>query len=171
MKHGGRRMTDWGPFNRLFAAHAAALVLYARQWLDRALAEDVVQETFIRLLQQRRLPDNPKAWLYRAVRNGAISQFRSQQRRYQREQESANEELWFEPESGHWLDGAAAKTALEALPAAQREVIMLRIWGQMTLKEVAAVTGSTTSTVFDQYRAGLTTLRKAMGVSCPNPDE
>jgi RNA polymerase sigma-70 factor (ECF subfamily) len=163
-------MTDWGPCNRLFAAHAARLVLYARQWLDRSVAEDVVQEAFIRLLEQRKHLENPKAWLYRTVRNGAISQLRSHRRRLEREHNSAADELWFEPHGNHWLDGASARAALEALPHAQREVIVLRIWGQMTLKEVAAVSGSTTSTVFDQYRAGLVALRKSMGVSCNRND-
>jgi DNA-directed RNA polymerase specialized sigma24 family protein len=48
---------------------------------------------------------------------------------------------------------------------------VLRIWGQMTLKEVAAITGASISTVFDQYRAGITALRERMGESCQNKNE
>ena len=159
-------MMDYRRFAQLFDAHAARLVLYARQWLDRAAAEDVVQESYLRLLSQRTPPQNVKAWLYRAVRNEAISQQRSSNRRKQREQKSAETEIWFETDQGTWIDGALAKAALEALPDTQREVILLRIWGQMTLKEIATITGSSTSSVFDQYRAGLKALREAMGVEC-----
>jgi RNA polymerase sigma factor (sigma-70 family) len=164
-------MMDYPRFAQLFAAHAARLVLYARQWLDRSAAEDVVQEVYLRLLAQRTTPDNLKAWLYRAVRNEAISQQRAVSRRRQREQKSAAAEAWFEPDQTHWLDGAAARAALEALPDVQREVILLRIWGQMTLKEVAQITGSSTSSVFDQYRAGLKALREVLGVTCEENNE
>jgi RNA polymerase sigma factor (sigma-70 family) len=158
-------MIDAERLSALFDAHAAQLVLYARQWLDRVAGEDVVQEIFIRLLCQISEPVNVKAWLFTAVRNEAISQARSSSRRRRREQ-SRGRETWFEP-SHEALDAVAASGALRSLPAAQREVIVLRIWGQMTLKETAAVVGSSTSTVFDQYRAGIKALRERMGVACP----
>jgi RNA polymerase sigma factor (sigma-70 family) len=130
----------------------------------------VVQEAYVRLMDQRKLPVNPRAWLYCAVRNGAISQFRAKGRRRRREQFAAPSELWFEPDAGHWIDGAAARSAMLDLPKSQREIIALRLWGQLTLKEIAQVTGSSTSGVFDQYRAGLNALRKAMGVTCKTED-
>ena len=65
-----------------FQAHAGSLVLYAQQWLDRAAAEDVVQGAFVRLMAQGRLPDTVEAYLYRAVRNAAISRLRARKRRH-----------------------------------------------------------------------------------------
>ena len=56
---------------RLFDRHAAVLELYARQFCD--CPEDVVQETLIELAGQPRSPDDPAAWLFRVVRNKAIS--------------------------------------------------------------------------------------------------
>ena len=66
-------MIDPDRFSALFDAHAATLVLYARQFLvDRAAAEDVVHDAFVNLLGLRGAgPSDPKAWLYRAVRNAA----------------------------------------------------------------------------------------------------
>jgi DNA-directed RNA polymerase specialized sigma24 family protein len=55
---------------RLMDAHAAPLVLYARQWCD--VPEDVVQEAFLKLSCQVRPPLDAIAWLYRVVRNGAL---------------------------------------------------------------------------------------------------
>ena len=56
---------------RLWDQHSAALVLYARQWCDAP--EDVVQEAFLLLVRQNAAPDNPGGWLYRVVRNRAIT--------------------------------------------------------------------------------------------------
>ena len=65
-------MATIGPelLGRLFDEHAAALVLYARQWSDAP--EDVVQEAFVQLARQRIVPDRVVPWLFRVVRNGAI---------------------------------------------------------------------------------------------------
>jgi DNA-directed RNA polymerase specialized sigma24 family protein len=52
-------------FARLIDAHAAPLVLYARQWCGAP--EDVVQEAFVKLVRQRRAPEDAVAWLYRVV--------------------------------------------------------------------------------------------------------
>src|SRR5262245_50080177 len=88
---------------------AAALVLYARQWLDGAGADDAVQEALVALLAQRQPPRNPTAWMYRAVRNAAIDAARSSHRRRRREQSvAAARREWFVPEADALLD---AKTA------------------------------------------------------------
>jgi RNA polymerase sigma factor (sigma-70 family) len=165
-------MIDAAQLSEWFEAHCAPLTLYARQWLDRTAAEDVVQEVYVRLLQQHAKPANVKAWLFKAVRNEAISQSRSTLRRRKREQNApAAREKWFESSASDLIDGAMARLAMETLPPTQREVIVLRIWGQMTLKEAAAVMGCSISTVFDQYRAGLQALRKRMGAPCKTSEE
>src|SRR5688572_32936160 len=69
---------------RLLDEHGGALALYAAQWTENA--DDCVQEALIELARQPRLPATPVAWLYRVVRNRAISEFRSARRRERREQ-------------------------------------------------------------------------------------
>ena len=149
----------------LFDAHAAALALYARQWLDRAAAEDVVQEAYVRLMLQTSEPDNAKAWLFRTARNEAISQTRSRLRRSRREQ-SEMRPPWFEPSNGASIDAAQAKAAMQTLPVLQREVIVLRIWAGMTLKDIATMVELPVSSVFDQYRQGIAKIREQMGEIC-----
>ena len=68
---------------RFFDEHASALVLYARQWSERP--EDIVQDAFVALARQRRLPERVVPWLYRVVRNAAIAAARSDRRRRRRE--------------------------------------------------------------------------------------
>lgn len=47
---------------RLVDRHGAALRALAAQWSDSP--EDLVQEAFCRLVQQRQPPDQPGAWLF-----------------------------------------------------------------------------------------------------------
>ena len=153
----------------LFTAHAPALLLYARQWVDAGTAEDAVQRVFVRMLAGNRLPAEARAWLFRCVRNEAISAARSTRRRGRREMVfSAAAPPWFiaRPEDG--IDARAAQEALAALPPAQREIITLRIWSGLTLAETASITGLATSTVHEQYRAALKALRLRLESSCPN---
>src|SRR5688500_2445704 len=115
-------MMDPARLAEAFEAHGAALALYARQWLDPAAAEDVVQEVFVRLMNQPREPANLAAWLFRCVRNGAIAFARSGARRRRREALAATPSAaWFEPRGDDRIDAAAAQAALAGLPPAQRE--------------------------------------------------
>ena len=73
-------MGTTGPENagESFERYAAPLALYARQWLDTASAQDVVQDALIKLINQKSEPENVKSWLYQVTRNATISQLRKQ---------------------------------------------------------------------------------------------
>src|SRR5262245_47864729 len=108
-------MMEPADLGRLVDEHAAGLALYARQWC--AAPEDVVQESLLKLATQQPPPDNPVAWLYRVVRNLALSAARAQQRRRRHEAEVAGRLApWFLPNEGLGLDIAAATQALQSLP-------------------------------------------------------
>jgi len=149
----------------LIAAHAAALVLFARQWCDSP--EDVVQEAFCKLVTTGRPPDDPAAWLFRVVRNAAIDAGRSARRRAKREQAAARPVRWFAEPEIDGLDAGAAVAALESLPPEQREAIVARLWGGLTLEQVAAAAGCSVSTAHRRYEAGIAALRERLGVTCP----
>lgn len=154
-----------------YDAHAASLNLFARQWLDADAAADVVQAAFVSLAAQARQPASLKAWLFAAVRNGAVSQLRS--RKVRREHEpavSAARPEWFEANLDDRLDGMAAQQAMLSLPAAQRELVVLRIWGGLTLAEAAQVVDQPLSTVFWRYKAALEEIRKRMVKPCQKKD-
>src|SRR5690348_7286455 len=113
--------------SRLLDEHGAALVLYAQQWCNSP--EDVVQDAFIQLMRQHPVPNNVCGWLYRVVRNSAISVSRSTTRRVRHETSAANErEPWFKSSVEDRIDASAAVAALESLPIDEREVVVLRIW-------------------------------------------
>jgi RNA polymerase sigma-70 factor (ECF subfamily) len=146
--------------------HAAALVLYARQWC--AAPEDVVQEAFCKLAAQRRLPDNPASWLYKVVRNAALSMARADRRR-QRHEATAAAKLssWFMPAEENALDADIAAAALQTLPIEEREVIVAHLWGGLTFEQIAELTETSASTAHRRYLAGLAALRERLGVPCP----
>ena len=151
---------------RLIDAHAAPLVLYARQWC--AEPEDVVQEAFVKLVRQSRPPQDAVAWLYRVVRNGALDAAKRERRRQRRESEAARPVRWFVEPEVDGLDAETAVAAVQRLPADQREVIVARHWGGLSFEQIALVAGCSASTAFRRYTAGVETLRRQLGVSCPN---
>ncbi len=147
-------------------AYAGALVLYARQWC--ASPEDVVQEVFVRLLAQRWQPDNVQGWLYRAVRNTAISAGRSERRRQQYETASAaSRPAWFVPNEGAGLDAGAVAAALEELPAEEREPLVAHLWGGLTFEQIGELAGVSSSTAHRRYLQALERLRERLHVPCP----
>ena len=153
----------------LFNQHAPALLLYARQWIGAAAADDAVQRVFVRLLGARKLPADPRTWLFRCVRNEAISTWRSDQRRAQRERSIAEDASpFFMASVDDAIDATTAQQAMAQLPQSQREIITLRIWSGLTLAQIADVTGLPTSSVHHQLNLALSTMRQRLESSCKN---
>ena len=144
--------------SRLLDENVRGLVLYARQW-DATNAEDLVQEAFLRLLTESPLPDSPRAWLFRVVRNLAIDHVRREQ--YRRQHASIGS--WFEPdtqEQGHQHD---LTEALEQLPPDIREIIISKVWGNLNFREIAELTNRPISSVHYDYQQGIKQLRAFLG--------
>ncbi len=164
-------MTDISPelVSRLLRQHGPALVLYAQQRCDTA--EDVVQEAFLKLVQQPQAPDRPLAWLYRVVRNAALNAARAASRRGRNEAQAAHRgEPWFESDVQQSLDGRAAVAALKSLPVEEREVVVARVWGGLAFEELADLVGVSTSTAYRRYLSGLEQLRRQLERSGTNSD-
>jgi RNA polymerase sigma-70 factor (ECF subfamily) len=160
--------SDIERMTQMVTQSAAALVLYARQWLDGASADDAVQEALMALLAQRQPPRNPTAWMYRAVRNTAIDEFRATERRRRREQCVARGRCeWFVADADALLDAQAAEQSLRRLSAELREVVVLRIWGDLGFAEIAEIMNLGVSTVHDRYKAALGQLRSVLEQPCP----
>jgi RNA polymerase sigma-70 factor (ECF subfamily) len=154
---------------RLVSGRAAGLALFARQWLDVQSAEDAVQEALVALLSERAPPDNPVAWMYRAVRNAAIDAARGNLRRQRREQAAALARgTWFESQTQALLDARIAEDSLRQLPAEYREVVVMRIWGELGFAEIAEVMQLSVSTVHGRYTSAIKQLRFVLEKSCKN---
>jgi RNA polymerase sigma-70 factor (ECF subfamily) len=152
---------------RLFDALGASLVVYARQLAPSGVAEDLVQEAFIRLAGQRDAPGNPRAWLVVAIRNGAVDALRAR-RRLEGRGRQLREERLFVSSSPDPLAVEEAQQALAALPLEEREVITLRLWNDVTFEEIAALMGMPLSTVYSRYKSGLEQIRARWEAPCRN---
>jgi RNA polymerase sigma-70 factor (ECF subfamily) len=151
----------------LLSTHGAALRLYARQWCEGA-ADDVVQEAFVQLARQATVPQEPAAWLFRVVRNGAISAQRSAARRRRHETTAAADRSdWFESRPESRVDATSAVAALNELYEEQREVVVAHLWGGLTFEQIAELVGTSSSTAHRRYEQGLKTLRERLEKRCP----
>ena len=154
---------------RLLDEHGGALALYAAQWTENA--DDCVQEALIELARQPRTPANPVGWLYRVVRNRAISEFRSSRRREQREQLAQRlrprEGVHRESEVPAELDAVQIAAAIASLPDELREVVVARTWSGLNFEQIAELAGCSTSTAHRRYEAGLAALRERLAETCP----
>ncbi len=161
------RGVDPDILERLLTEHGAALELFAAQWTD--VPEDCVQEGFLELARQETGPERVVAWLYRVVRNRAISAARAAMRRKRHETAAATfGPSMFAPARHELIDDRALTQALQSVGDEQREVIVARIWGGLTFEQIGEVVGISTSSAHRRYEAGLKILRERLGLSWLN---
>jgi RNA polymerase sigma factor (sigma-70 family) len=145
---------------RWYREYGPELLLFARQLSTDQGAEDVVQEAFVQLIRQPQLPENVRAWLYRVVRNTAGTMFRRLRHRSLKQRVARHpENTWFDPRPEDMMDAQYAQDLLGALPRQQREIVVMRIWGQMTLKEISDLVQKPVSSIHRLYEMALETLR------------
>ena len=153
---------DWRGW---LARHGAALVLFARQWASsHADAEDAVQEGFVRFWRCRKRADDATAYLYACVRGVAIEMSRSSLRRGRREHAGARDERspLFACPVEQDERRVAIESALAELPAPQREVVVMKIWGGLTFPQIAAALDVPSDTAASRYRYAVAKLREQL---------
>lgn len=149
-----------------FGAYGPKLLLCARQWApSQADAEDIVQEAFVRYWRhQRHLPGDPMALLVTSVRRAALDLVRRDQRRQVREDRAhepgAGELPWFRASAEDDERRVAIEEALRRLPQEQREVLVLKIWGELTFQHIATELDIPANTAASRYRYALAALRQ-----------
>jgi RNA polymerase sigma-70 factor (ECF subfamily) len=154
-------------------AHGPRLLLCARQWTrSLADAEDVLQEAFVRYWRhQRHLPGDPGALLVTSIRRAAIDLARREDRRAARE-ERADGTVEESDEFFQRLPGEGderrreIEAALRRLPEEQREVLVLKIWQELTFEQIARELDIPPNTAASRYRYALIALRKQLEPLC-----
>ena len=155
---------------RLYTEHRQGLYSLALTITRSAdAAEDAVHEAFVRLCRSgQQTSGDPVAYVFAAVRNAAIDQLR-QRGRADRQSNSifavappADEvarpdELAAEAERDRLI-----RTALESLPDATRQVIVMKLYAGLTFEQIAAACNEPLPTIASRYRRGLDKLRTSM---------
>jgi len=158
----GQRVSHW--CRPVYEEKAAELLLYGRALgLSHAEAEDVLQETFIALLEIEEKPAKPEHYCVRAFRNRALNYKRALWRRIAREFESRR---WFEKSEVNTAQEAEAIRCLATLPRDQSEVIVLKIWHEYTFEEIGDLLDVSPNTAAGRYRYGIQKMRVCLTTIC-----
>lgn len=167
--HPPRELTtaEIGKFGEVFKTYYARLCYFSFQITgDKALAEDICQEAFIRYWHQREnvagTEGAVKGYLYAAVRNASLSLLRHDKvvKRYMEEREAAQvEEITIIHSMIRSEVVAEIYHALGTLPAGCRQVVQMAYLEGMKNKEIASKLGVSVNTVKTQRQRALQLLR------------
>ncbi len=140
---------------------------------DRYIAEDIFQETFLRVihtLQKGKYEESGKflPWVIRIARNLAMDYFRCTKKMptisssenedifaNMRFSENNSEESTIKDQRKNGL-----RDLIKMLPAEQKEVLILRHYGELSFKEIADVCGCSINTALGRMRYALINLKK-----------
>ena len=150
-------------WRRWIADHAPKLLLFARQTArSEADAQDLVQEALVECWQRNGARIPPLPLLIATVRRRAIDLARREDRRVNREQTVAlyDTQPWFDTGVEQREFSRLIQAAMAELPPEQREVITLKIWGEMKFAEIGVALGIPANTAASRFRYGLSELRK-----------
>ena len=175
----GLRRRDPSVLDRLIEQYQHRLFRYLVYLAgDRALAEDLFQETWLRVLERGRQYDGKspfETWLFAIARHLLIDSLR-------RKSPASLDSLLEPEESKEPFEPAAADpsayellagreqevqmaAAVARVPAVYREVLMLRFQEDLKLEEIAALVEAPVSTVKSRLYRGLNALKRQLGRS------
>ena len=142
---------------------------------NRALAEDIFQDAFIKIIHTLRAGNYNEEgkfgpWAIRIGRNLAIDHIRKQKRNLVITDSEGNDILSYiqiaedsrEDKLIQYQTEQSIKELVKLLPEEQREVLIMRHWGDMSFKEIADQTGVSINTALGRMRYALNNLRKMM---------
>lgn len=134
---------------------------------DRNVAEDLAQETFVRVYlhwDRVQLADSPHAWVARVASNLANSWWRrryAEARANRRHGDAPSEAAVVET-----ADNIAVRVAVASLPGRQRTVISLRYFGGLSVAETASAMRCREGTVKSLTSKAMSHLRAALEDGC-----
>ena len=138
---------------QLYEKHKTGIFRYALSILKSpTLAEDVLQETFVRLLQRntpRSATDNVQAWLYRVARNICYDLLRKNKRETEPSDAVSSAQFGY-------------IELIQPLTPKEQEIVSLKILGNLSHKEIASVLGLTVHGTKKRYERSILKLRESM---------
>ena len=145
---------------RFVAAHEGSLLRHAAAIVGSAsAAQDVVQETFLRLLANDQPIDNFSAWLHRVTHNLALDHLRKEARLRKLHLAASPPTEPIAPSPAEELDRRESQALMlaeiEQLSPNERAVLMLKIKEGRSYQEISERTGLSTSNVGYLIHQGL----------------
>ena len=129
---------------------------------DRYLAEDIVQETFLKFWQSHRYEDTGKemAYLYTIARNLCVDAWRKLPNLSIESCETMCTDKDAEPE--RVIEQLAIEYALQALPEDLREIVALRYISEISAADIGKILGISRFAVQRRLKMGLGLLKKEL---------
>ena len=164
-------------FEQLIHRHKSKVFAYISLYIrDQALAEDIFQDTFLKVIQSVRAgkySDNGKflPWVMRIAHNLVIDNFRRVKQMNTISNDNYESDLFNSAKlSGDNIEDDIIKrqilkdvrAMISSLPDDQREVVILRHYADMSFKEIADLTGVSINTALGRMRYALINMRKMM---------
>jgi RNA polymerase sigma factor (sigma-70 family) len=128
----------------LFVSEESALLRYAISLVGRrSIAEELVQETFLRLHQVWTEVENPRGWLYRSLRNLAFNHLRDRKPESELHEETAPPHDASLPAEQLAHDEAigTVRMLLAEMPPEDRELVRLKYLEGLKYQEISRRTG------------------------------
>jgi RNA polymerase sigma factor (sigma-70 family) len=128
----------------LFEAEESGLLRFAIGLVgQRAVAEELVQETFLRFHQLADEIENPRGWIYRSLRNLALNHLRDRPRESVLEEENTPPQEARLPAESLGRDEAVGlvRLLLAELSAEDRDLIQLKYLDELKYQEISRRTG------------------------------
>lgn len=123
---------------------------------DQQLSEDVLQDTFVQLLNDGICfePGKEQAWLYKVTRNKCFNILKRQQKQAELHKPPAV----IQPQQWEFIEMIVSLTAME------QEIVTLKIIGGFTHKEIAKIIGLSVPATKKRYERAIQKLRDEMEV-------
>ena len=159
----------------LIERHSKHVLDYIRMMVKNdELADDIYQETFIkvvRFIDDGRYTDNGKflSWVLRIAHNQVIDYFRQTKQQNNLTEADAGYDILntkkladasIEDRMVSEQTEADLRKLVDNLPAEQKEVVLMRYFGEMSFKEIAEQTNVSINTALGRMRYALINLRK-----------
>jgi RNA polymerase sigma-70 factor (ECF subfamily) len=124
------------------------------------LAEDAVHEAFAGMCRTTQKPHGDLvAYVYASVRNAAIDRRKTEHR-----QRQLVESIFAAQGSEHVVSTPddRLQSAIESLDSATREILVMKVYGNLTLEAISLATGEPAGTVASRYRRAIEKIRDLM---------
>jgi len=131
---------------------------------NHADTEDILQNVFLALLnlgEKTKKIKYPKSYIFRMARNETMRILKKTNK------ESVKDSFFFDKQSVNniddFIDKNEIQTALDKLPLEEREIIIMRVYEQMTFKEIACITNRFLPSITTKYYRAIKKLKLFLG--------
>lgn len=159
---------DSSAFEELYAEYVSAIYKFVYYRIShKQTAEDVTSDVFMKALGRIQQFDESKgtfqSWLYAIARNTLVDHYRTKK-------ETVDIEQAYEVGENHDLDGHVdrarelekVRAYLDTLPEDQREIVLLRVWDDLSYQQIAEIVGKSEAACKMMFSRSIGKLRKEL---------